>query len=624
MKLFTQLSGHLWNAAQKIISIFLLSPFFITSPGILSAQPGTVDTSFGINGKVITDFGYTSGEYSYDVLIKPDGKIMAAGLTQDGYSPYLSGITQYLPDGTPDSSFGINGKVQLTILQAFYIAHVLALQTDQKILFCGTTSGFNGNNYPTVVRLNTDGTIDSTFAQNGYFIDSKDGSVSSIALDLNGKLIVTGFFETAGSNYYLLGLRLLPNGIIDSTFGINGYIDSIPAFGALLTSAVAIQQDGKIILAGTDTPNGDFHLRRFNEDGSVDSSFGSNGSVQTDIDLFDVLTNVIQQPDGKILALGNSPNYGPEKADIVRYKMDGSLDSSFGVNGKVIIADSVGHHFAGIALQNNGKIVTCGYIFYGVGDALAVCRFNPDGSADLSFNGTGNVFDTMANPSVFYSVAIQPDGKIVASGHTYFNFLIARYMGYDSTSCHADFTLVADTSVQGLYWGYNLSSGSDLTYNWNWGDGTTSVGQFPSHVYIDSGFYNICLMIHDTLSNCTDTFCMNYQILKSSGMMGIHQINFVDNPLPVFPVSITAPLEWNVFPNPLSANSIIQLTLAKSFHVKIELFDLQGRKIKMISEGDFEAGDHQITFQKENLNSGIYFLQLRSNNGIATLKLVVQ
>jgi hypothetical protein len=107
-------------------------------------------------------------------------------------------------------------------------------------------------------------------------------------------------------------------------------------------------------------------------------------------------------------------------------------------------------------------------------------------------------------------------------------------------------------------------------------------------------------------------------------MMGIHEINFVDDPLPVSSVSITAQLEWNVFPNPLSANSIIQLNLAKSFHIEIDLFDLQGRKIKTITERNFEAGDHQLPLQKENLDAGIYLLQLKSKNGLVTQKLIVQ
>ncbi|MCY7409431.1 MAG: T9SS type A sorting domain-containing protein [Chitinophagales bacterium] len=210
-------------------------------------------------------------------------------------------------------------------------------------------------------------------------------------------------------------------------------------------------------------------------------------------------------------------------------------------------------------------------------------------------------------------------GSIFTRG--FYGFLVR---GSIPAPCAASFTLTPDSVIEGLYYGYNLSSGYDLTYTWDWGHSTTTVGQFPTHTYADSGWYNICLSIYDNYNGCTDTFCLNFYILKLDGEMGIHQIIIVPGAVPTPPVASDQSLEVNISPNPFSTSTTIQFNLNEASNVSIKLFSMEGKEVKTICNENFTEGDHQSELDRKEIAAGIYFLQFKMNDQVVMKKMVIQ
>jgi len=213
------------------------------------------------------------------------------------------------------------------------------------------------------------------------------------------------------------------------------------------------------------------------------------------------------------------------------------------------------------------------------------------------------------------------DSSFIAVGDS---GIILKRNGLPSiANCHADFLILPDSFATGLYWGYNLSTGNNLQYSWSWGDGSTDSGEYPSHTYADSGFYTICLTVLDTFSLCTDTFCADYSILKTSGMTGIHQLIFVAYPVAV-PVHNSTQPEWKIFPNPFSSSATIEFTLDHPSPVTIKLFSVNGKEMNTIAESNFSEGSHEVNFNRASLAAGIYFLHFITSRGVYRKKLVIE
>ena len=218
------------------------------------------------------------------------------------------------------------------------------------------------------------------------------------------------------------GVARAAPGDLDSSFGNGGVVLSdLGASSDDSASAVAIQANGKVVVAGSSNSRGgfDFALVRYNRDGSLDPSFGDGGIVLTDLGsaiegAFDVAT----QPDGKIVATGHSTAGGSFDFALVRYNRDGSLDASFG-NGGIVLSDlgaSSDDSANAVAIQANGKLVVAGASNAGGRSDFALVRYDRDGSLDPSFGNGGIVLTRIGSGSFANDVAPQPDGKIVAAG----------------------------------------------------------------------------------------------------------------------------------------------------------------------------------------------------------------
>lgn len=260
----------------------------------------------------------------------------------------------------------------------------------------------------------TDGDLDPTFGHGGNVTTVFPGGsrATAVAMQADGKIVVVG--EAAGSTgtgEFAVG-RYRRNGMLDASFGDGGIVTTPIRGGNDEARSVAIQGNGRIVVAGTDSGER-FALARYRTDGTLDTSFGGDGIVRTNFAPgFDVAWDVAIQRDGKIVAVG-AAGFGQTGFRLARYRSDGSLDPTFGDGGKVMTRYH-GANARAVVLQPNGRIVVAGYQPGG----LAIARYLPDGRLDRSFSGNGLLGDQTHGGCVVWAldVALQTDGRIVVAG----------------------------------------------------------------------------------------------------------------------------------------------------------------------------------------------------------------
>jgi uncharacterized delta-60 repeat protein len=268
------------------------------------------------------------------------------------------------------------------------------------------------------------GALDSSFGSGGEVTTDFGGSDSAQAVVIqgDGRIVAAGL---SGAGDFALA-RYTADGSLDPSFGSGG--KATTDFGGFdAASALAVQPDGRIVAAGR-SGSGDFALARYNADGSLDSTFGSGGKLTTDFGGFDGALAVALQTDSKIIAVGGGGT-GSDFA-LARYNADGSPDTSFG-SGGIVPTDFGGFEAAtAVAIQGDGKIVATGSTFSGGFQQFVLARYNGDGSLDASFGSGGMVTTDFGLGSGFGgALTIQPDGKIVAAGRAGTDFVVARYNG---------------------------------------------------------------------------------------------------------------------------------------------------------------------------------------------------
>jgi uncharacterized delta-60 repeat protein len=377
-------------------------------------------------------------------LIQPDGRIVAVGW---GEGSGVFGLARFTPKGSLDPSFGAGGKV--TGPSSWLTgAGAVALQPDGKIVAAG--KDYDGSNFHfTLARYKASGSLDKSFGSGGTVTTAFGlpiAGASAVALQADGKIVAAGQLENGAQAGFVLA-RFDAGGSLDSTFGTNGRVTTALAGSGPggVTSALAIQPDGRIVVAGSYA--GGFALARYDPDGSLDASFGTGGIVTTPISgLGSGAAAVALQPDGKIVAAGSGNTIGQYNPSfvLIRYDTDGSLDTTFGTNGIASTAfidpttcDSCGDEAHAVALQPDGKIVAAGDTCQGRGTCeFALARYNGDGSPDTGFGSDGKVTTGFGPPGGgdhARAVALQADGKMVAVGSarlgkpSHAKFALARY-----------------------------------------------------------------------------------------------------------------------------------------------------------------------------------------------------
>jgi uncharacterized delta-60 repeat protein len=409
---------------------------------------GSLDTSFGGTGEVTGTID-SGGAAASALAIQKDGKLVAAGHSNTG--PFsLPGssagnndfaLVRYHANGTLDTSFGRGGKVTTTIgpggglsiggpHAGGAVASALAIQKDGKLVAAGGTHhGFGGEF--ALARYNANGTLDTSFGRGGI-VKTPTGSASALAIQQDGKLVAAGgaVLPKPGSDSGFALARYHANGRLDTSFGRGGKVTTPFGSGNDFANELAIQKDGKLVAAGV-SDNG-FALARYHANGTLDTSFGRGGKVTTPIGPGAGASALAIQQDGKLVAAGGSDNGHVGVFTLARYNANGTLDTSFGRGGKVTTPIGPGAGASALAIQQDGKLVVVGGrstrregrpVPLPSGDTFFVLvRYNANGTLDTSLGRSGKVTTLITNclqDCGASALAIQQDGKLVAAGGGY-------------------------------------------------------------------------------------------------------------------------------------------------------------------------------------------------------------
>lgn len=424
-----------------------------------AAAPGDLDGSFGAGGTVTTNVDPAAfRDLATDIFVQPDGKLLATGTCDSG--SYVSiCLARYNSDGSPDTTFGTGGTVATQYPAGYYTysrGAAAALLDDGRILVGGSCLGF-GIFHNCVSRYNADGSLDTTWGTGG--LTNVNTGVTAMALQDDGSVVVAG--PCGNPNDFCVS-RLSAAGVVDTSFGAGGVAQTAIGVQHDEPNAVAVQGDGRIVVTGLCQISygiglaSRFCTARYNTDGSLDTSFDTDGVVVTlvndpGVNNLQWSNSVVVQDDGRILIGG--------RIGLVRYNVDGSPDTSFGGGDGII--DTV--NVLAMTVQDNDRIV----IVDGRFNSFVLSRFNADGSPDTTLDsaGTGTVTVQLGaglrfgDEAASYAVAIQDDGKIVAAG-TFarenpaapgeaerLDFVVLRYMGDPANQPPVCTGVVPDVSV---------------------------------------------------------------------------------------------------------------------------------------------------------------------------------
>ena len=392
--------------------------------------PAGIDTGFGIAGKATLEgFG---GDRS-GMALQADGKIVMVGGT---FVDFI--LARFNADGSIDRSFGIDGKVTTDMGSGLRQEEALAvaIQSDGKIIVVGyaaidaTPPAPNLPSTFAIARYNSDGTLDTGFGTGGRVSGNVNGLARTVAIQPDGKIVLAGDFEielpdgTFASD--IVVARFNANGSLDLPFGTSGTGQVATDVGGAPNSGrnVVLQPNGAIVVSGTpqcgSSQPGCNHtdVVRYNANGTLDASFGIGGKlILADVEAG---AGLVRQPDGKLVLVGTLAQATvPASARIllVRRNGDGSPDTGFGSAGAASTALSENASAGGIALQPNGKLVVVGTRAFSSNANFIVARYNDDGSLDTGFANAGALsIDFFGFTDIGESVLVQPDGRIVVGG----------------------------------------------------------------------------------------------------------------------------------------------------------------------------------------------------------------
>lgn len=396
--------------ALTMVAILFALLLSTLTPRSVSAADGDLDPTFN-GGLVTTSFDGPAG--AEDIAIQADGKIVAAGFarsTKAGTQNFA--LTRYNTNGVLDGTFGAGGRVTTDFAGCASVARAVVVQPDGKIIAAGTACIGTPSSDLALARYNTNGTPDGSFGLIGLVttdVMGREDEIFDIVLQDDGKIIVAG-----RSDSDFLVARYDTDGMLDDTFGTNGItLTSFPGQIASEARGVALLDDGRIVLAGTvfSGAGNNIGLARYDTAGMPDGTFGMGGIA---VAPFPSTGNAvdIQGVDKMVVGGTVEGGYG-----IARFNGDGTPDTLFGVAGRVNVNGLQGEARDVIALPND-KILAAGFAFDPMaGDQFVLVRLTGAGALDQTFGMAGVVvtgFTNLADQA--NGVLVQPDGKIVAGG----------------------------------------------------------------------------------------------------------------------------------------------------------------------------------------------------------------
>lgn len=392
--------------------------------------PGSLDTSFQ-GGKVLTPLGGADA-YAYAIAAQPDGKLVLAGTNHDHYGDFA--VLRLTRDGEPDPTFGKLGQVSTPIGENLDVARAVAVDAQGRIVVAGTATGAKLADFA-VARYLPNGKLDPSFGELGtriYPLGDDADTAYAILIQPDGKILIGGDTNRGENGLDFALLRLLEDGKPDPDFGDDGVVtQDVASFGARDSIyALALQEiDGeqRIVAAGGE---GDFELARFHADGSLDATFGEDGKL---IGLFESVIGaargVAVTADGELVVAGHAQH----DVALAKLTQDGEPVAEFGNGGRVLTKLSDNWDEAtGLAIDSEGRFVLGGWVYEGGGSSAntALLRYSESGELDDTFGEGGIVITEVAPPQKYdqgSALVLVPDERvpcerIVVAGYASTNY----------------------------------------------------------------------------------------------------------------------------------------------------------------------------------------------------------
>lgn len=568
---------------------------FVCSSNLSVSVAGSIDTTFSDDGVVSNFFdGYYPECHS--VVVQSDHKVLGLDFGSG------SELARYLSTGVPDSTFDGDGIFEQ---DEDFSGQVVKLNSSGKVLIAGEA----GDKPLYITCLNEDGTYNSAFGIGGIVQINPGGgpdyeNLFDMEVQPDDKIVLLSHY-TYGSSEFTQLIRFNPDGSADNNFSGNGIAtlnSYVFRFYNAEVGALSIQPDGKYVIAGqTDLPQTQIAIARITADGTTDSTFDADGIAEFDLTTEpykDYAVDIVCQPDGKLVVAANTF----QQMVILRLNPNGMLDPSFGTNGMVMIDAFDNYSIAvGIDLQPDGKIILLGSVDFSPPNKVLLMRLNADGSFDSSFGNNGSVLTSVDCEDLRpFDVVLHESDIYVGTSSEAVGWCIVNYNNVACVPVVAEYTFTAtDLTVQ-----FTDQTVGSTTWQWDFGDGTTSSDQNPVHVYSQTGSYDVCLISSNDCS--ADTICSTVTIIATGDQQAGNTFFY------------------SIFPNPFSENTFIQFSLQNNQFVKIELYNVQGKKMKTIQEGNLEVGNHRVTLNSDGLVPSVYMLELKTDLGWSIHRLIVQ
>lgn len=491
--------------------------------------------------------------------------------------------THITPAQTLDNSFGTNGRV-LTQLQG--VIKAIAVQPDGKLVAAGYAND-NNQNHIQLTRYSNDGSLDNGFGTGGVVNTEVSffSSAAAVLIQPDGKILIGGTYHTGdfANIYHMVVARYLPNGLPDNTFGTNGLAMPEPGFSEELTDMV-LQPDGKIVVGGgisDDISMGlqSFMLARFNSNGSLDQSFGTAGITATPINTTSEITDIALQADGKIIAAGRSGLYAPPTEDymdftLARYTTAGLLDNTFGTNGITRTNVVAG---APDLLQSMILLPDGKIVTAGsFGSNHYLVRYKSTGTVDSTFGTFGKAIYT-GIPATLH-LALRNNGKLITAGTM------------------ADNEQPSDFLLNGY-----LTNGA---LDNNFGLNGTLLTDFPTAIPEGSDDYSYCIAV---LADGKFVVAGS-----ASGKLALARYTTGD-PTSIQSENLTE-TNINVFPNPVAeVLNINRNDQGKALNTRLSLLNILGQSV-FNTTLVLKTGNNPVNIP--NLAAGNYILCITMDNGM--------
>lgn len=375
-----------------------------------------------------------------DVRVQSDGKVLLAGAVQTA-SGYAIALARHLTDGSPDTGFGDQGRVLLTLGGDDDLANALLVQPDGKILIAGTSQQA-GTGRAALIRLEADGSVDTSFATNGFYLAAStaaESAITSLALQADGKIVAAGYAPLNDTSTVLLFSvwRFTSAGALDTSFGtgstgrlLANFVSGRDAYA----EAVALLPDGKILAAGTtftapSAASAEFAVIRCTSAGALDGTFASGGKARIAFpDYATRCQSMVLDSEGGILLGGDAEDVSLVlRFALARLSSEGVLDTAFGSGGRVVwsFPGAWYHYGRSLALDDSGGLLLAGRVI-GEQTLPSLARFTAQGAVDTSFGTGGLALFSSLPGGVANAMALQPDGKILLAGNDGAAFFLAR------------------------------------------------------------------------------------------------------------------------------------------------------------------------------------------------------